>query len=801
MRYFIKLKALFYVLTLAAAIASGASLAKAPDTTLDVLNLIDQHKTYLTDAKQEVQQIREQLQQPPDNDEILAGFRLQLDSLEKNLAENNNSLRTRLAEINSRLEQLGAPSEDQGEESAIVADERARLSVEKAGINALLSESDDASSELKKMITQISDLRRDLFKTTLSRRVGFENAFGFHMVRAAQNQLAEFGHLIQDWWRFVVTNKLGAFLIATLLASSVALFIQLWARKLLGPLYWRDPNVGAPPYLTRLSVAFWSTAIPSGAVATFLIITFFLFQFFGVIEAEVAILARSLFVVIGIVFFICRLAFVCISPSAPSWRLLPIAAKPGAALVGLISFIAVLNGIDSFFAVVNQVQAAPVSLTMAKSFILTWLVGLLFLTIAFVKPVEDGQVRKPWPKWFKLFLIALGLIPIIIASLGFIGLARFISQQIVVTGAFLVVIYLGLLTGRAISEERSFPTSQIGKLLKKRFHFDDTALDQLGLVFGILISLAVALIGIPLVLMQFGFQWVELKNTFYRLMTGFQIGGISISMVGLLTGIVFFILGFLLTRWFQSWLDNKVLARGRVDTGVRNSIRTVIGYVGMVLAALVAVSAAGFNLSSLALIAGGLSLGIGFGLQNIVQNFVSGLILLVERPFKVGDWVEAGGVSGTVKKISVRATEVETFQKQSIVVPNSSLINGNVGNWTLRNKLGRIEINVQTSYTEDPRRVHKVLTEIIAAHPSILKNPEPFVAFQNMSESVMVFDIFAFVADITSTGGIKNELRFQVVERFHEENIHLASTSSTLVLDLPEMEKLTEQVKPAEDSD
>lgn len=170
-------------------------------------------------------------------------------------------------------------------------------------------------------------------------------------------------------------------------------------------------------------------------------------------------------------------------------------------------------------------------------------------------------------------------------------------------------------------------------------------------------------------------------------MTGFQIGNISISLMGLLTGVLLFVIGYLLTRWFQNWLDNSVMARGRVDSGVRNSIRTVIGYVGLCLAALVGISAAGFNMSNLALIAGGLSLGIGFGLQNIVQNFVSGLILLAERPFKVGDWVEAGTVSGIVKKISVRATEVETFQKQSIIVPNSTLINGNVGNWTHRNKL------------------------------------------------------------------------------------------------------------------
>lgn len=275
-------------------------------------------------------------------------------------------------------------------------------------------------------------------------------------------------------------------------------------------------------------------------------------------------------------------------------------------------------------------------------------------------------------------------------------------------------------------------------------------------------------------------------------MTGFQIGNFSISLMGLLSGVLLFLIGYVLTRWFQNWLDNSVMARGRVDSGVRNSIRTVVGYVGLCLAALMGISAAGFNLANLALIAGGLSLGIGFGLQNIVQNFVSGLILLAERPFKVGDWVEAGTVSGIVKKISVRATEVETFQKQSIIVPNSTLINGNVGNWTHRNKLGRIDINVQASFTEDPRRVHALLLEIVRGHPSILKNPEPFVSFQSMTGSLLVFDVYAHVADITSTGSIKNELRFQIVERFHEQGLSLSSSSTDLILKAPDVEKLSE---------
>ncbi|MEJ5083012.1 MULTISPECIES: mechanosensitive ion channel family protein [unclassified Ochrobactrum] len=765
------------------------------ENSAPVSGVVQQQKPVINDLKQQTKTISDQLQKSVTNDESLANFKLQLDGLSKKLLDAGVAFRPRLTEINTRLEQLGAaPSGDQAAEPTIVAEERARLVAEKAEINAVIGETEDASLAVNQMSAKIGNMRRDLFAQTLSQRVNLDLTLGSEVTAAAGNQMVSLWSIVKSWWRFVSTFKLNSFLAAAFFAVIAALVIQLGARRVLGSLYERDITNEAPSYLSRLSVAFWSTAIPSGAVAVFLATTYFCLDYFNVLRPDIGTLLQSLFIVLGIVFFISRLAFACISPYTPAWRLVPIAPRPGRALVWLITGMALINGLDSFFSKVNQVLSSPLSLTMAKSLLSTVVIGVLILIIALVKPIERnvGEAIRPWPKAFRVFLILLGLIPIVTACFGFIGLARFMAQQIVVTGAFLVTMYLGFLTGRAISEEQAFASSPIGRVMRDRFHFDEAKLDQLGLVVGILINLAVALVGIPLVLMQFGFQWVELKNTFYHLMTGFQVGSISISLMGILTGVGLFIIVYLMTHWFQNWLDSKVLARGRVDSGVRNSIRTVIGYVGLVLAGLVAVSAAGFNLSSLALIAGGLSLGIGFGLQNIVQNFVSGLILLAERPFKVGDWVEAGTVSGIVKKISVRATEVETFQKQSIVVPNSTLINGNVGNWTLRNKLGRIDINVQAAYTDEPRRVHGLLLEIIRGHPSILKNPEPFVALQSMTDSLLVFDAYAHVADITSTGGIKNELRFQIVERFHAEGIQLASSSTDLVLGVPEIEKLSD---------
>jgi len=216
---------------------------------------------------------------------------------------------------------------------------------------------------------------------------------------------------------------------------------------------------------------------------------------------------------------------------------------------------------------------------------------------------------------------------------------------------------------------------------------------------------------------------------------------------------------------------------------------TGVGYLGTAIAGLIGISAAGIDLSSLALVAGALSLGIGFGLQNIVSNFVSGLILLVERPFKVGDWVATGTTEGFVRRISVRATEIETFQRQSIIVPNSELINAPVGNWTHRNRLGRIEIPVSVSYDSDPRQVMDLLMDIALAHPGLLRNPEPVVMFNGFGQSSLDFELRGFVGDVLGALPVKNELRVTILERFRAEGIMMPYPHQEVHLHLDEQDR------------
>jgi potassium efflux system protein len=463
-----------------------------------------------------------------------------------------------------------------------------------------------------------------------------------------------------------------------------------------------------------------------------------------------------------------------LSPNLSNWRLISIGSRTAHRLVVLATAMAFVIGANYFLTVVNNTMGSPLSLTIARSFLAAIIVGLLLILIGLLRD-EEGAWR-PWRAWLRYTAIGLGCFIILVALLGYIGLATFVSIQVVVTGTVLLTAYIGFLSSRAIGAEGGFAETSVGRWMASKSSTEPTTLDQLGLAVSLAINLMILVIFLPLILLMWGFQLGDIQAWAYKLGSGFSIGSFRFSPTGILTGIVVFAIGYFLTRWFQGWLDGSVMARGRVDTGVRNSIRTVVGYAGLAFAGLIAISSAGIDLSSFALVAGGLSLGIGFGLQNVVSNFVSGLILLAERPFKAGDWIVAGDVSGTVKKISVRATEIETFQRQSVILPNSQLINSAVGNWTHRNKLGRLDIKVGVAYGTDVKRAHAVLLDIARNNPLVLKNPEPFVLFSNFGPAALEFEVRVFLADVLNGNTVQNDIRFAILDAFDSEGIDIPST-------------------------
>lgn len=297
--------------------------------------------------------------------------------------------------------------------------------------------------------------------------------------------------------------------------------------------------------------------------------------------------------------------------------------------------------------------------------------------------------------------------------------------------------------------------------------------------------------------MDFNEFWVSTKSFFSSVWDVivrplFKLGEAEISAGTILYIILALIILSFLSKRLKNLLVHRVLKRTGMDTGVSVTIGNVTRFFLVVLGAIIIMQSAGINLSTLTVLFGALGVGIGFGLQTVTDNFISGIIILFEKPIKVGDRIELDDVSGNVTNISIRATTVQTNDNISIIVPNSEFVSGRVINWSHNDRNIRFRIPVGVSYNEDPQLIKKLLLEVAGENKSVLKNPAPDVFFDEFGDSSLNFQLIVWTATYADRPApFKSDLYFAIFDKFKEHKVEIPFPQRDLHIKTPHVKLST----------
>ena len=729
-------------------------------------------ETAINGWQHELDRLESALQKPRLRYSELNDLRDELQRVRAGIEDFWKRLEPPLAAAKDQVALLGpAPAAGQPPEPEQAALNRAGLNYLFGLLSAGQAAVHSANLRIDQLINTIQDIRRKNFTTSLLQPVPgiYSYQTWANLPDYVPSATSRVRDLLVEWWDSVRDQNevllIGFEAILLWLVLAIAAWhgvhrLRCWAHDG-DPPFWRRASSAAGVILLRI--------LPVVAPIMFL---------YGMIAETHALPERVDWIFystaqsIIIIFAVNALVTTVFAPWSSEWRLIPASDHAAARICGLVLTLAIAYGVTTLIYVVTRIVQAPFALTVAVAFPSSLLLAAIIVAILLTPLDGQHQERMPSLRWLTALRIPIWITvaAIVVCALGgYLALSRFLAQQLIVTGSILSFVYLLLLWVDGLMHGLGDDSAATGLWLKERAGLEQRRCKQLALPIGLVLKFAVLVFSVPLILLQWGYRWPDIYD-WYSQFFGFQIGNTQVSFGVLLASIIVFGLAYGAARVFQGWLDAHVLKPAGISGGVRDSIRIGVGYVGIVIAALAAFSYAGFNLSNLAILAGAFSVGIGFGLQSVVNNFVSGLILLAERPIKVGDLVVVGGEEGYVRKISVRSTEVETSERARVLIPNSYFITEKVKNWTLRDNTRRVVIPISVGYGCDPRKVMATLLKVAQDNPNVMTTPAPSVDFDFGADSLN-FKLYAFVYDLNKGGSTSTDLRIAILDAFNEAGI------------------------------
>ncbi|QSQ62063.1 DUF3772 domain-containing protein [Xanthomonas translucens] len=781
---------LLFLYLSAAATAQPQDEPQAPDP-----------QALLSGAEQTLQDARRGMDNA-DDQEVLRKLIGQVADAQRDAEAAVAALTPQLAQVDARLKQLGEPAA--GEASDIVA-QRKDLAKQRAPLDSGIKRGKLLVLDAKQLGEQIEALQAEHFSQELSMRsdsplsptLWRQIASDFPDDR--DRLLALYQLAAQALDAAIAENGTGALGIGLSIAF-VLLFPLRYLLRWLGKRYAMSRAPGSR--LRRSGLALWFLllgTLTSGLAALVLAESL---RSIGAVPARLESVLRGFVVVSFAAAFMGSLGASVLLPNQPSWRLFPIDDATARRLRKYTWATATLAWVSSMLLVINRASHTSASATVAADGLIALAYAVLILAIltslsrlrrrqyaeAAAQALENGQPPPPGQHGGALALVGVlvrvaVVVALLAALLGYLYLGLFITRQIIWITMVVGAIRLLMTFADDFALWLFASEGRLGRAANGAFGVRASRLEQAGVLTSAVVRVALLLIGLGALLMPFGTNTSTVADWFSVLSQGIPIGKDNhLYPVAVLKAVLVLGLSLLAVQYIHGWLTQTYLPKTELDDGSRNSISTVARYVGILLAVLCALAWSGIDVAQIALVVSALSVGIGFGLQSIIQNFVSGLILLAERPVKIGDWVKIGDQEGDVRKISVRSTEIQVGDRSTLIVPNSELITKTLRNMTLAGPLGRVQIQFAVSLGTDVVKLRTLLLELYAAHPGVLQDPEPSVFIDSIASGHVTLNSFAYVGNPRLVYGIRSDLFFSLLQRLAEEGIALESPQEVRLL-------------------
>src|SRR4249919_1127236 len=718
----------------------------------------------LEDIKKSLDEIEAAVDSEDITAETLAGFRDKLNSATDILRKKIDWLEPRAKEAEDRLKELGpAPAKDAPAESAEIAGQRKELTDQFNDVDGEMKQARVLTVKTDQLGGRVAQKRHALYANELFARSAsiLDPSFWTEVYRALPIELRSIEALVDAWSEHHTRPRwAGAALIIVVIIAIVVVLTRWWLPRLIG----EPSNTRSAKAWAALWVFIWfAIRTPLAGFAALLALTTF-----GLLTVRLEQVAQGLVAGMAAAAFGHGVARGLLAPEHPQRRLVQEDDETALCFYNHLLWASRALGVLIVLQVIHKTLFAPLVITVATNALFAattaaFLVHLVLRLGTIKKNRGEALVAASWAH--PLGLLMAVLIGIALVA-GYAGVAAFISLRVIVAAAVFGALFLLLVITQTLFASINEQTPK-GQMLAESLGIDPRTLGLSGALLSALIRVILIVSSFLLIIGPWEVSTADLFDTVRNIPFGFKIGEIRVSFQTILVAIAVLVLLLIVVRLMQRWLERELLPRTGLEPSLQLSIVTIFGYVGAITAIALALSGLGFDLQKIALIAGALSVGIGFGLQSIVSNFVSGLILLTERPIRVGDSIVVKGEEGWVRRVRVRATEIETFDRASVIIPNSEFITGVAKNWTRTNTLGRIVIKVVVAYESDPVQVREVLTDIAKGHPQIVQSPPPgafLLGFGlGLAHSALEFELRCVVADVEKALSVRSDLHYAII--------------------------------------